>query len=160
MIEKAYFEFSADTDNYLKTAIDLFGNYEWGIYDLLCLPPSFPYGGMENPCLTFITPTLLAGDRSLTAVVAHEIAHRFLLLSISEILLFPFSLAQVAFSPFLRPPLPSLLSSFLSFSLFSAYSLSFPIFLLQTYLFSLLFSLLLVCTVSINHPIYFAKIEN
>jgi hypothetical protein len=45
----------------------------WGRYDLLLLPPSFPYGGMENPCLTFVTPTLLAGDRSLTNVVAHEV---------------------------------------------------------------------------------------
>ena len=44
-------------------------------YDVLCLPPSFPYGGMENPCLTFATPTLLAGDRSLADVIAHEIAH-------------------------------------------------------------------------------------
>ena len=47
----------------------------WGRYDVVCLPPSFPYGGMENPCLTFVTPTLLAGDRSLADVVAHEIAH-------------------------------------------------------------------------------------
>merc|ERR1711887_349433 len=46
-----------------------------GKYDILVLPPSFPYGGMENPCLTFVTPTLLAGDRSLANVVAHEIAH-------------------------------------------------------------------------------------
>ncbi|KAJ2754259.1 Leucyl aminopeptidase yscIV, partial [Coemansia nantahalensis] len=49
--------------------------YQWGRYDLLVLPPSFPFGGMENPCLTFVTPTLLAGDRSLTDVIAHEIAH-------------------------------------------------------------------------------------
>lgn len=48
---------------------------EWGSYDLLVLPPSFPYGGMENPCLTFVTPTLLAGDKSLVGVIAHEIAH-------------------------------------------------------------------------------------
>ena len=47
----------------------------WGQYDLLVLPPSFPYGGMENPCLTFVTPTLITGDRSATTVVAHEIAH-------------------------------------------------------------------------------------
>lgn len=47
----------------------------WGRYDVLVLPPTFPYGGMENPCLTFVTPTLLAGDRSLANVVAHEIAH-------------------------------------------------------------------------------------
>ena len=47
-------------------------------YDILVLPPSFPYGGMENPCLTFVTPTLLAGDRSLANVVAHEIAHSWM----------------------------------------------------------------------------------
>jgi len=50
--------------------------YVWGVYDILVLPPSFPYGGMENPCLTFATPTLLAGDKSLATVIAHEIAHR------------------------------------------------------------------------------------
>ena len=51
------------------------GPYVWGRYDVLCMPPSFPYGGMENPCLTFVTPTLLAGDRSLADVVIHEITH-------------------------------------------------------------------------------------
>ena len=56
-------------------AEEVAGEYVWGVYDLLLLPPSFPYGGMENPCLTFVTPTLLAGDRSLVNVVAHEIAH-------------------------------------------------------------------------------------
>ncbi len=59
----------------LKTAEDLCGPYVWGTYDILVLPPSFPYGGMENPCLTFATPTLLAGDKSLANVIAHEIAH-------------------------------------------------------------------------------------
>lgn len=49
--------------------------YMWGQYDMLVLPPSFPYGGMENPCMTFLTPSLLTGDRSATAVVAHEISH-------------------------------------------------------------------------------------
>ena len=58
-----------------QTGEELLGPYVWGQYDLLVLPPSFPYGGMENPCLTFVTPTLLAGDRSLANVVAHEIAH-------------------------------------------------------------------------------------
>ncbi|MGE5126809.1 MAG: M1 family metallopeptidase [Betaproteobacteria bacterium] len=53
----------------------LFGPYEWERYDMLVLPPSFPYGGMENPRMTFLTPTLLAGDRSLVDVVAHELAH-------------------------------------------------------------------------------------
>ena len=59
----------------LTAGESILGEYVWGQYDLLVLPPSFPYGGMENPCLTFVTPTLLAGDRSLANVVAHEIAH-------------------------------------------------------------------------------------
>jgi len=73
-VEKVAFEFS-ETESFLKTAEDLTLPYAWGRYDLVCLPPSFPYGGMENPSLTFVTPTLLAGDRSLADVVAHEIAH-------------------------------------------------------------------------------------
>ncbi|CAN8001571.1 unnamed protein product [Ixodes hexagonus] len=64
-----------DTELMLTTAESLVGEYVWGVYDLLVLPPSFPYGGMENPCLTFVTPTLLAGDKSLANVIAHEIAH-------------------------------------------------------------------------------------
>ena len=53
----------------------LFGPYDWERFDLLVLPPSFPYGGMENPRMIFLTPTLLAGDRSLVDVIAHELAH-------------------------------------------------------------------------------------
>lgn len=53
----------------------LYGPYRWGRYDLIVLPPSFPFGGMENPRLSFLTPTLVAGDKSLTNVVAHELAH-------------------------------------------------------------------------------------
>lgn len=76
VVESAAFEFS-ETEQFLSTAEAIAGKeYVWGRYDLLCLPPSFPYGGMENPCLTFVTPTLLAGDKSLADVVAHEIAHR------------------------------------------------------------------------------------
>ena len=75
LLDAAEFEF-AETEQFLKTAEDISGKkYVWGRYDLLCLPPSFPFGGMENPCMTFVTPTLLAGDRSLADVVAHEIAH-------------------------------------------------------------------------------------
>ncbi|XP_033744454.1 leukotriene A-4 hydrolase-like isoform X1 [Pecten maximus] len=74
MVDKAAYEFD-ETEHMLQTAEALMGPYVWGQYDLLVLPPSFPYGGMENPCLTFVTPTLLAGDRSLANVVAHEIAH-------------------------------------------------------------------------------------
>jgi len=74
MVELAHYEFE-DTEKFLSTAEQLAGEYVWGRYDLLVLPPSFPYGGMENPCLVFLTPTLLAGDRSLVNVVAHEIAH-------------------------------------------------------------------------------------
>ncbi|XP_072026586.1 leukotriene A-4 hydrolase-like isoform X2 [Amphiura filiformis] len=73
-VEKGKEEFS-ETETMLQTAEALLGPYVWGQYDLLILPPSFPYGGMENPCLTFVTPTLLAGDKSLASVVAHEISH-------------------------------------------------------------------------------------
>uniref|UniRef100_A0A8C8BRN9 Leukotriene A-4 hydrolase n=1 Tax=Otus sunia TaxID=257818 RepID=A0A8C8BRN9_9STRI len=74
LVDKSAYEF-AEAEAMLKTAEDLAGPYIWGQYDLLVLPPSFPYGGMENPCLTFVTPTLLAGDRSLSNVIAHEISH-------------------------------------------------------------------------------------
>ena len=73
-IEACAFEFT-DTEKFLSIGEKLWGEYFWGIYDLLVLPPSFPYGGMENPCLTFVTPTLLAGDKSLAATVAHEVTH-------------------------------------------------------------------------------------
>jgi hypothetical protein len=59
----------------MDVAEALYGPYRWGRYDVLILPPSFPYGGMENPRLTFLTPTFLAGDRSLVSLVAHELAH-------------------------------------------------------------------------------------
>ncbi|KAM8973971.1 leukotriene A-4 hydrolase [Pelodytes ibericus] len=74
LLEASAYEF-AETEKMLKYAEDLVGPYVWEKYDLLILPPSFPYGGMENPCLTFVTPTVLAGDRSLAGVIAHEISH-------------------------------------------------------------------------------------
>jgi len=74
VLDASAFEFSG-TQDMLDTAAEIFGPYQWGRYDLLVLPPSFPYGGMENPRLSFITPSLLAGDRSLVSVVAHELAH-------------------------------------------------------------------------------------
>ncbi len=74
LLDASVFEF-ADTQEMLEKAEEIFGPYEWGRYDLLVLPPSFPYGGMENPRLSFITPSLLAGDRSLVSVIAHELAH-------------------------------------------------------------------------------------
>ena len=70
----AAFEF-AEIEDMILAAEELYGTYQWGVYDLLVLPPSFPFGGMENPRLTFATPTILAGDRSLTSLVAHELAH-------------------------------------------------------------------------------------
>ncbi len=73
-LEKASYEF-AEMEKMLEAAEKLYGPYAWGRYDLLVLPPSFPFGGMENPKLTFATPTILAGDRSLTSLVAHELAH-------------------------------------------------------------------------------------
>jgi leukotriene-A4 hydrolase len=74
LLQAAAAEFS-DTDKMLNVAEKMYGTYNWGRYDLLVLPPSFPFGGMENPCLTFATPTILAGDKSLTTLVAHELAH-------------------------------------------------------------------------------------
>ena len=64
-----------DTTSMIDVAEQLYGPYRWDRYDLLVLPPSFPFGGMENPRLTFATPTILAGDKSLVALVAHELAH-------------------------------------------------------------------------------------
>mmetsp|Transcript_14735 Transcript_14735/g.2440 ORF Transcript_14735/g.2440 Transcript_14735/m.2440 type:complete len:106 (+) Transcript_14735:643-960(+) len=74
MIEKCAYEFAL-TEEYLSAAEQILNPYVWGPYNILILPPSFNYGGMENPTLTFATPTVIAGDRSLTSVVAHEIAH-------------------------------------------------------------------------------------
>ena len=74
MVDKAVAEF-VDTEKMIDTAEKLYGPYRWGRYDLLVLPPSFPYGGMENPRLTFATPTVIVGDKSLVALVAHELAH-------------------------------------------------------------------------------------
>jgi aminopeptidase N len=73
-IEAAAWEFSV-VEEQLRAAEQLFGPYDWERCDLLVMPPSFPYGGMENPRLTFLTPSLLAGDRSLVSVLAHELAH-------------------------------------------------------------------------------------
>jgi aminopeptidase N len=64
-----------DVEKMIAAAEALYGPYRWGRYDMLVLPPSFPFGGMENPTLTFLTPTILTGDRSNTDVVAHELAH-------------------------------------------------------------------------------------
>ena len=74
LIEEAEYEF-AETEQMLELTEAMLGPYIWGMYDILVLPPSFPYGGMENPCLTYLSSVLLAGDRSLTYVVLHEIIH-------------------------------------------------------------------------------------
>ncbi|MEZ4802559.1 MAG: M1 family metallopeptidase [Gelidibacter sp.] len=74
MIDKVYNEFS-DMEKMVTAAEHLYGAYDWEQYDVIVLPPSFPFGGMENPRLTFATPTVIAGDKSLTSLVAHELAH-------------------------------------------------------------------------------------
>jgi aminopeptidase N len=74
VLDKAAFEFS-ELGKMVYAAEKLFGPYRWGRYDVLVLPPSFPYGGMENPNLTFLTPGVIAGDRSLTSLLAHELGH-------------------------------------------------------------------------------------
>jgi aminopeptidase N len=74
MLDAAAHEFE-DTEKMIEATEKLYGPYRWGRYDLLVLPPSFPFGGMENPRLTFATPTVIAGDKSLVSLVAHELAH-------------------------------------------------------------------------------------
>jgi leukotriene-A4 hydrolase len=74
LLNESMYEFE-DLPNMMKAAEKLYGKYAWDQYDLLILPYSFPFGGMENPRLTFANPTLLAGDRSLVSVIAHELAH-------------------------------------------------------------------------------------
>jgi len=74
MLDRAASEL-ADTEKMVTTAEALYGPYRWGRYDVLVLPPSFPFGGMENPTLTFLTPTFITGDRANVGLVAHELAH-------------------------------------------------------------------------------------
>jgi len=74
MLEKSAWEF-ANMEDMVVAAEALYGPYIWGRFDVLVLPPSFPFGGMENPRLTFATPTVVVGDRSQTALIAHELAH-------------------------------------------------------------------------------------
>lgn len=74
ILAQAASEFS-DMEKMIDAVEKIYGPYQWGRYDLLILPPSFPYGGMENPRLTFATPTIIAGDKSLVGLVSHELAH-------------------------------------------------------------------------------------
>lgn len=74
VVDTAAWEFG-DIDAMITAAEELYGPYRWGRYDIIVLPASFPFGGMENPRITFATPTILAGDRSLVSLVAHELAH-------------------------------------------------------------------------------------
>jgi aminopeptidase N len=74
VVERGAYE-CADMERMVQVTESLYGPYRWGRYDVLILPPAFPYGGMENPRLTFLTPTFLAGDRSLVSLIAHELAH-------------------------------------------------------------------------------------
>lgn len=74
LVDKAQAEFS-DMEKMVVAAENLYGDYDWDQFDVIVLPPSFPFGGMENPRLTFATPTVIAGDKSLTSLIAHELAH-------------------------------------------------------------------------------------
>src|SRR5213075_2910384 len=74
VVDAAANEF-AEVEQMIDAAEKLYGPYRWGRYDMLVLPPSFPLGGMENPNLTFLTPTFIAGDKSLVSLIAHELAH-------------------------------------------------------------------------------------
>lgn len=75
MLKACQYEFEADTEKFIEAAEKIVFPYEWKTYDVLILPPSFPYGGMENPNITFGTPTLISGDRQNVDVIAHELAH-------------------------------------------------------------------------------------
>lgn len=77
LLDKAAWEFEP-AESMLRSAEQMFGPYLWDRYDFLIMPPAFPYGGMENPRLNFLTPTLIAGDRSLISTLVHEIAHSWL----------------------------------------------------------------------------------
>lgn len=74
ILNKSIKEFS-EVEKMIDAAEAIYGPYKWGRYDILVMPPSFPFGGMENPKLTFVTPTIIAGDKSLTTLIAHELAH-------------------------------------------------------------------------------------
>ena len=74
LVDAAAREFE-DTEAMMKSVETLYGPYRWGRYDILVLPPAFPFGGMENPRLTFVSPTVIAGDQSLVSLIAHELAH-------------------------------------------------------------------------------------
>lgn len=74
VLEAAAYEFG-EMEKMVAIAENLYGKYDWERFDVIVLPPSFPFGGMENPRLTFATPTIIAGDRSLTSLIAHELAH-------------------------------------------------------------------------------------
>ena len=74
LIEAAAWEF-AETEATMNEAEKLLGPYLWERYDMLVLPPSFPFGGMENPRLTFLTPTCILGTREQTSLITHELAH-------------------------------------------------------------------------------------
>lgn len=74
MLKACVYEFE-DVEKMVDAAEELYGDYRWGRYDIIVLPPAFPFGGMENPKLTFATPTILTGDRSLVSLIAHELAH-------------------------------------------------------------------------------------
>lgn len=74
-LAEAKWEFEADTEKFLQAAENVTSPYTFGRYDILVLPDSFPYGGMENPSLTFVTPALLTGDRENVSTIAHEICH-------------------------------------------------------------------------------------
>ncbi|KAF1685261.1 aminopeptidase [Pseudoxanthomonas broegbernensis] len=74
MVQRAAAEFE-DAEKMIAATEALYGPYRWERYDMLVLPPSFPFGGMENPRLTFVTPTVIVGDKSLVSLIAHELAH-------------------------------------------------------------------------------------
>jgi leukotriene-A4 hydrolase len=74
-LSDAKWELEEDTEKFIQVAEKLIFSYQWTQYNVLVLPPSFPYGGMENPIFTFATPTIISGDRENIDVIAHELSH-------------------------------------------------------------------------------------
>ncbi|RKF54402.1 Leukotriene A-4 hydrolase-like protein [Erysiphe neolycopersici] len=74
-LSSAKWELEKDTENFIEIAENIIFSYPWTQYNVLVLPPSFPYGGMENPIFTFATPTIISGDRGNVDVIAHELSH-------------------------------------------------------------------------------------
>lgn len=75
MLEACTQELEEEVDKFITEINRIIFPYVWGQFNILVLPPSFPYGGMENPVFTFVTPSIISGDKQNVDVIAHELSH-------------------------------------------------------------------------------------